>query len=103
MITDEEKALQIELAKLQIQHGHDMTYWTALLSVVFSLIAVLIAVYIPLGITINPIYFSLGLGFVTFFVVLALVMTVKIIRVRRQLSEEIRELKKKYLWFYSNE
>jgi hypothetical protein len=99
MITDEEKALQIELARLRIQHGHDMIYWTVLLSVSFSLVAVLITVYIPLGVTTgNPIYFTLGLGFVGFFAFLSATVTVLIVGVRRRLPKEIRDLKKKYLW-----
>jgi hypothetical protein len=99
MLRNEEKELQIELARLQIKQSHAMSTQTILLSITFSLMISAVSVYVPLGVMTNNLFyilFAFIYGVVLMFPVLIIVERMR--QTQRQLEKQIKDLKKKYLW-----
>lgn len=99
MLRNEEKELQIELTKLQIEHAHTMSTYTILLSIIFSMIFSAVSIYVPLGATTgNQLYPILAAIYVAGLALPVRWITNKMKETQEQLEKQIQELKKKYLW-----
>ncbi|HML03130.1 MAG TPA: hypothetical protein VK487_07125 [Candidatus Bathyarchaeia archaeon] len=99
MLTNEDRELQIELTKLQIEHANTTSTNTIALSVIFSVMASIFVVYVPLGVTThNSLYTYVGAMLVVGLLIPALYILGVMRRSEERLEEQIRGLKKKYLW-----
>jgi hypothetical protein len=99
MLSNEERELQIELARLQIKHDHVTSRYTVLLSVMVSLMVTAISVYIPLAVvTGNSFYLIFPTVFVLVLAIPLYLIGIKLAEAEKNLESEIQELKKKYLW-----
>jgi len=99
MLSNEERELQIELTKLQIEHEHRISKQTIFLSVLISLIVTTLSVYLPIGVMLNNLLiFLLAPTINSFLVIFAAKILIDIDQAEKRLASEIQELKKKYLW-----
>jgi hypothetical protein len=99
MSRTEDRELQIELTRLQIEHEGEITQYAIALSVLVSLLITLVSVYIPLGATtgnfiyvIFPVVSDVALVYVVYYIFN------QIKRNEEHYARRIEELKKKYLW-----
>lgn len=96
---NEDRELQIELTRLQVEHEHEISSYTIAISVVMSLAISNIAIYIPLGVqTGNDIYTITGVIYAVLIIPVFSYLYKRMRKVEARLEEDIRKLKEKYLW-----
>lgn len=99
MLHNEDRELQIELTKLQIEHAQDTSKYTIFISVFISLMLATLSIYVPLGVLTKNFFYIL------FTFVFNSIVSIPVVWVTRRMTEreeqfkkEIQELKKKYVW-----
>ena len=95
---DEDKELQIELTKLQVNHEYNITLTTVLLSVFISMMLTTFAVYIPLGqVTNNLLYPLVATAFNLVLIIPIYKLTKRAATAEARLDKDIKELKDRFL------
>lgn len=99
MLHNEDRELQIELTKLQIEHERDTSKYTIFISVFISLMLATLSVYVPLGVlTKNFFYILFAFVFNSIVSIPVVWVTRRMAEREEQFKKEIQELKKKYVW-----
>jgi cadmium resistance protein CadD (predicted permease) len=95
---DEDRELQIELTRLQIEHEHKSSMNILFLSVFASVMLANISIYIPLGVTFknNAIIYA-GVAYALVVAVPFLWLLRRTLTSHDKLDEEIKELKDRFL------
>jgi len=98
-LRNEDRELQIELTRIQIEHQHIMSRHTIFISVFLSLIVATLSIYVPLGVqTGNLAYPIIATIYGTFLMIPVGWIAKRMVEREKQLKEEIEKLKNKYVW-----
>lgn len=95
---DEDRELQIEIARIQIQHEEAISLYTIFLSVIVSLMLTNVSIYVPLGVvTGNPFHYLFSALFSVILVIPLFTITKRMAHSQKQIEKEIQDMKDRFL------
>lgn len=99
MSGNEDRKLQIELTRVQLEYERFMSFYTLFISVIASLMFTTISVYVPLGVMLNSeFYFYFALAATAFLAIPLLWLNRKMKQEKKRLERDLQRLRREYAW-----